>query len=189
MKHSGLLNVTGRAYSAVANPLPLLPPCPVSLWKLRPRELQNEYGARAPRVATNEDVNALIGDGRPSLAPRESRVVQDAWFSAALEELAQVCGAFLGATASQPTDTSSTGTRVRVGMHVGDALDFCDALLAVPPMAGAAGSDAAPSSPIPPVAFQQATIQPLELRDNVFGAWDPAFDVIKCSTLVNELGG
>lgn len=103
-----------------------------------------------------------------------------------------MCGAFLEATAvSQPPNTSPAGARLRIDVHVGDALDFCDALSAVPPASGGDdASEVAPPSPIPPVAFQRGTIQPLELKEEVVrGAGrQPAFDVIKSSNLADHLG-
>ena len=162
----------------------------VSLWKLRPEGLQGEYGKLAPRVTKPGEINSYIGRDSSSASPIASRVAQDAWLGTALEELAQMCGAFLGATAVQNPSNSTWpagGARVRIDVHVGDALDFCDALLSVPPAAGHA-REAAPSSPIPPVAFQRATLHPLELRNDVFRAGQPAFDVVKTSNLADFLG-
>lgn len=97
-----------------------------------------------PRVTKHEEIDACIGIGRPSLACREPCVVHDARLGAALKELAHMCGAFLQATMSHPGTTSPAGTtRVRIDAHVGDALDFYDALLAVPPTAGGPQSEAA----------------------------------------------
>lgn len=170
-------------------PAHTLPPCPVSLWKLRPEGLQGEYGKLAPRVTKHEDINSYIGKDGPSATPIPPRVAQGAWLGTALEQLAQMCGAFLGVTVSQPANTSPAGTRLRIDVHVGDALDFCDALLAVPPTVRGAGGNTATSTPIPPVSFQQATLQPLKLKDDVFAATPPAFDVIKSSNLADHLGG
>ena len=82
-------------------------PCPVAMWKLRPEGLQGEYGKLAPRVTKHEAINSYIGKDGPSASPIPPRVAQDAWLGVALEELAQMCGAFLGATVSQPSIKSS----------------------------------------------------------------------------------
>lgn len=162
----------------------------MSLWKLRPQALQVEYGKLAPRVTKHKEINSYIGRDGPSATPIAPRVAQDAWLGTALEELAQMCGAFLEATVSQTATTPAAGgARVSIDVHVGDALDFCDALSVVPPQAGGAGEEVAPSRPIPLVAFQKASIQPLKLRSDVFRAGPPAFDVIKTSNLADHLGG
>lgn len=153
------------------------------LWKLRPEELQGEYGKLAPRVTKHQDINSYIGRDGPSATPIASSVAQDAWLGTALEELAQMCGAFLGATVCRPDNT------VRIDVQFGDALDFCDALSAVPATVGGAGNEAGVTpAPTPPVAFQQATLQPLELRDGIFRGCQPAVDVINSSNLADQLG-
>eukprot|EP00752_Nemacystus_decipiens_P011512 g10222.t1 len=161
----------------------------VSLWKLRPQRLQDEYGKLAPRVTKHEEINSCMtqGDG-PSATPVAPSVARDAFLGVALEELAQMCGAFLGATTHRPANdaaTSTGGTRLTIDVHVGDALGFCDALSAVPQ-----GETGGAPTPIPPVAFQKATVQPLELKGDVFGpaGRPPAFDVIKTSNLADHLG-
>eukprot|EP00752_Nemacystus_decipiens_P011513 g10223.t1 len=162
----------------------------VAMWKLRPEGMQGEYGKLAPRVTKHEVVNSYIGRNGPSAARIAPRVAQDAWLGVALEELGQMCGAFLEATASRPASTSSSlGTRLRVDVHVGDALDFCDALSAVPSTA-AGGNDGGrqPPAATSSVEFQQGTLQPLELQNDVFGGAGPAFDVIKTSNLADHLG-
>lgn len=163
----------------------------MSLWKLRPDTFQGEYGKFAPRVTKQQYVNSHIGEGGPSADPIAPQVAQDAWLATALEELAQMCGAFLRAVAGTQPSTLSVEARLSICMHVGDALDLCDVLLAATPAVDGAGSDG-PSLDSPskaaPVAFQQGTLQPLQLRADIFGLFPPAFDVIKSSNLADYLG-
>ena len=161
----------------------------VSMWKLRPEKLQDEYGKLSPRVTKHEAINSYIGRDLPSAAPLASRVARDASLGVALEELAQMCGAFLQATTSHhpgATSPAAGGVRVRIDIHVGDALDFCDALFAVPLKAG---GDARGVATPPPVSFQKGSLELLELKNDIFGAGRPAFDVIKSSNLADHLGG
>lgn len=173
-------------------PTSLCCPCPVSLWKLRPDTRQDEYGKFAPRVTKHQDINSHIGEGGSSATPIAPQVAQDAWLSTALEELAQMCGAFSRATPGAQPSTSTAEARLSIGMHVGDALDLCDALSAVSPAVSGAGCDVpspdVSSTAIPPVAFQQGKLQPLQLRADIFGALPPTFDVIKTSNLADHLG-
>ncbi|CAB1098062.1 unnamed protein product [Ectocarpus sp. CCAP 1310/34] len=68
-------------------------------------------------------------------------IAQEAWLSTALEELAQMCGALLRVTATSNAD-SSAGSRLSINVHVGDALNFCDTLLAcASPAWGSADAD------------------------------------------------
>lgn len=165
------------------------------MWKVRPENLQDEYGKLAPRVTKHPESNSCINQGGPPTAT--PCVVQDAWLGAALEELAQMCGGFLGATAySTPNTSSPLVARLNIKIHVGDALNFCDALLAASSAVGLKGDDAAndtgtahPGGTVTsPVAFQQGTLQPLHLRADIFGGLAPAFDVIKTSNLADHLG-
>lgn len=126
--------------------------------------------------------------------------MQAAWFSVALEELAQMCGAFLKATTS--TSVSSVShvlpemPDLRINVQVGDALNFCDALLAASPppeLIGGGGDQTANSAAFsetvfPPVSFQQATLQPLQLRAEMATGPRPEFDVINTSNLAEHLG-
>ena len=178
-----------RARPTLTHPFTAL--CPVALWKVKPEGLQGEYGKLAPRVTKHETINSYIGKDGPSDTQITLRVAQDAWLGVALEELAQMCGAFLGATAKQSSpNTPPAVSRLIIDVHVGDALDFCDALSAVPPTVSGGGKESATPAPmIPPVAFQKASIQPLELRNDVFGPGPPAFDVVKTSNLADHLGG
>lgn len=175
--------------------LPVRPnflPKQVSLWKVQPDNLQDEYGKLAPRVTKHQEFDPCIDKDRPT-TPIAPHVLQNAWFRSALEELAQMCGAFLRATACSTPKSSPVVPRLNIDIHVGDALDFCDALLAAPSTVGSRGDD--PATPsldtevAPPVAFQQGTLQPLQLRVDVLGELaPPAFDVIKSSNLAEYLG-
>lgn len=125
-----------------------------------------------------------------------------AWFSAALEQLAQVCGSFLEVTASTFT-SSQRGKMTRSPPHVhivvivGDAIDLCDALVTsrdgyCAEESGTRGESAAVGGAFPSVAFQQGSIQPMVLRAEAFNEASaesgPEFDVINTSNLVDHLG-
>lgn len=158
----------------------------MTYWKVRPENLQDEYGGKlAPRVTKRQSFDPCIagGDRTTRIAPH---ALQEAWLGAALEELAQMCGAFLGATVN-----STPKTPLNIDIHVGDALDFCDVLLSGSSMVGD-GSASTINDGVTmtsPVAFQQSTLQPLHLRAGVFGGIAPTFDVIKSSNLADHLGG
>ncbi|CAN0181159.1 unnamed protein product, partial [Ectocarpus sp. 8 AP-2014] len=159
-----------------------------SFWKLRPQSFQDEYGQQAPTVTKPREMNSQIRGGGSRVTSIPTSVAQEAWLSAALEELAQMCGALLRATATSDAD-SSAGSRLRINVHVGDALNFCDALLAcASPAGGSADADGdAPKESATrgsPVAFQQDTLQPLHLRAGAV----TEFDVISSSNLADYLG-
>lgn len=159
---------------------------PASLWKLRPQSFQDEYGQQAPTVTKPREMNSQIGGGGSRVTSIPTSVAQEAWLSAALEELAQMCGALLRATATSNAD-SSVGSRLSINVHVGDALNFCDALLTcASPAGGSADGDAPKESATrgSPVAFQQDTLQPLHLRAGAV----TEFDVISSSNLADYLG-
>lgn len=185
-------------------PIPLSDPaCCISLWvlwwvkvawwKLREENLQDEYGKLAPAVSKYPDFYILgCKEGTVSSATAQFGM-QTAWFSAALEELSQMCGAFLEAT------TPST-PRLGLMIHAGEALNFCDALVVAAPPSGSArprgvekggDSQGESRSPPAPVMFQQYTLQPLQLRAETlrfFADGCPAFDVINTSNLAEHLG-
>ncbi|CAM9183760.1 unnamed protein product [Ectocarpus fasciculatus] len=153
----------------------------LSWWKLRPENLQDEFGKLAPRVTKHHETGSQSGPGGPKVA---SEVRQKAWFGAALEELAQMCGAFLAATStSVPTAAPSLG----ITMQVGDALNFCDALLTASLSPGTTEDCTTPSAVFAPISFQQGSVQPLHLRAGVFRC-PPQFDVINTSNLAEHLG-
>ncbi|CAM9120819.1 unnamed protein product [Ectocarpus sp. 6 AP-2014] len=152
----------------------------LSWWKLRPERLQGEFGKLAPRVTKHLEAGAHSGPGGPKVA---NALRQNAWFGTALEELAQMCGAFLAATStSVPTATP----HLDITMQVGDALNFCDALLTASPWLGTA-EDCATSAVFAPISFQQGSVQPLHLRAGIF-SYPPQFDVINTSNLAEHLG-
>ncbi|CAM9319522.1 unnamed protein product, partial [Ectocarpus sp. 12 AP-2014] len=159
-----------------------------SLWKLRPQSFQDEYGRQAPTVSKPREINSHLGGGGSLVTSIPTSIAQEAWLSAALEELAQMCGALLRATATSNAD-SSAGSRLSINVHVGDALNFCDTLLAcASPVGGSADADGdAPKESATrgsPVAFQQDTLQPLHLRAGAV----TDFDVISSSNLADYLG-
>lgn len=173
----------------------------VSWWKLRPENLQDEYGKLAPRVTKHQGVDNHHRPGGPKVSA-EAR--QNAWFGTALEELAQMCGAFLAVTttAVKPTaagisDSSSTvAPHISITIQVGDSLNFCDALLTASPSPASAAGDPgctqssaarSPGAVFDPVSFQQGSVEPLQLRVNVF-AYPPEFDVISTTNLAEHLG-
>ncbi|CAM9120897.1 unnamed protein product [Ectocarpus sp. 6 AP-2014] len=152
----------------------------VSWWKVRPESLQDEFGKLAPRVTKHRDAGSHSGPGGPKVA---NGVRQDAWFGTALEELAQMCGAFLAATS---TSVSSAAPALGIILQVGDSLNFCDALLTASPSRGAV-EDCTTSAEFAPISFQQGSVQPLHLRADVFSC-QPEFDVISTNNLVEHLG-
>lgn len=80
---------------------------------------------------------------------------------------------------------------LNIKIHVGDALNFCDALLASPSTvrAGSASDAGCPgTTATPPIAFQRGTLQPLQFRAGVFEGLAPTFDAIKSSNLADHLG-
>lgn len=171
----------------------------VSWWKLQPDSLQDEFGKLAPRVTLHQEVGSHSGLGGAKLA---NEVHQNSWFCTALEELAQMCGAFLAATSTAVTPPagstsgppSAGAPPVRITVQVGDSLNFCDALLtaSAPPGSSAAkggsGSAAGDSGAIfEPLSFQQGSLQPLHLRAEEFD-YPPAFDVISTSNMAEHLG-
>lgn len=150
----------------------------VAWWKLRKESLQDEYGKLAPAVIKYPDFH-FLGCKEGSVSSATAQIgMQTAWFGAALEELAQMCGAFLEATAP-------TTPRLRITIHAGEALNFCDALVAASTPTRLAGSKVAP------VMFQQYTLQPLQLRAEPLGLFTgsrPRFHVINTSNLADHLG-
>lgn len=176
-----------------------IPPLTVSWWKLQPDDLQDEFGKLAPRVTQHQRAHSHSGVRGANLT---NEVRQNAWFCTALEELAQMCGAFLAATATAATPPPAGGAsappsagapHVKITVQVGDALNFCDALLtaSASPTSAAKG---APNSTVgasgavfEPLSFQQGSLQPLHLRADEFG-YPPKFDVISTSNLAEHLG-
>ena len=176
----------------------------VSWWKLQPDDRQEEFGKLAPAVTKPREGSAFRGGAKLGTEAR-----QNSWFGAALEELAQMCGAFLAATdgaRATPPDSpisytsAAAATHLTITLQVGDVLNFCDALLTAKPSLesagelrgsgrGAGSGDAEPSGAVfEPVSFQQASLQPLHLRADVFGC-PPEFDVIHTSNMAEHLGG
>lgn len=184
----------------------------VSWWKVRPENLQDEYGKLAPKVTKYHDpaFRALSGEENLGI-----EALQNSWFGTALEELAQMCGAFLAATtgvsppagsATMPDESAKkpchTAPRLSITVEVGDALNFCDALLTASASKSTgsmedgraangnntSGTGVSPGATFSPVSFQQASVYPLHLRDDVFGC-PPEFDVISTNNLAEHLGG
>lgn len=176
-----------------------IPPLTVSWWKLQSANLQDEFGKLAPRVTKHQEAHSLGGLEGPNVT---NEVRQTAWFCTALEELAQMCGAFLAATptaaASPPAGCASAplsagAPHVKITVQVGDSLNFCDALLTASASPTSA-AERAPSSAagasgamFEPLAFQQGSLQPLHLRADEFD-YPPEFDVISTSNLSEHLG-
>jgi len=156
----------------------------VSWWRLRPDTLQDEYGKSAPPVTQHENIKSRVAEGGRGASSISPRAAKDAWLATALEQLAQMCGAFVRATAGIHSHRSPAPTRLRIDVNVGDALDFCDALATVNDTPTSASS----SNAIPPIAFQQDTLQPLQLRAGILGPLTSDFDVIKSSNLADHLG-
>lgn len=179
-------------------------PLTVSWWKLRPENLQDEYGKLAPRVTKRQEVETHNCPGRPKLS---AETLQSSWFGTALEELAQMCGAFLAVTAtavkskaaSTSNSPSTVAPQISITIQVGDSLNFCDALMTASPSpalvvgnprsASGTQDDTAryPGAIFEPVSFQQGSVEPLHLRAGVF-AYPPEFDVISTTNLAEHLG-
>lgn len=176
-------------------------PGTVSWWKLQPGDLQDEYGKLAPTVTKQREMNSDCG---PEGAKLSNEARQSTWFGAALEELAQMCGAFLAATRTPVTplvdptsNLSCTGApHLSITFQVGDSLNFCDALLAATSSpystqdspSGCRSAAEHPGVVFEPLSFQQGSLQPLHLRADVFRC-PPEFDVISTSNLAEHLGG
>lgn len=182
----------------------------VSWWKLRPENLQDEYGKLAPRVTKNQDPTFHSLSGGANLG---TETLQNSWFSTALEELAQMCGAFLAATPpaspsvglnASPDETAkrpcNAEPHLTIIVQAGDSLNFCDALLTASASKSPGsredgrktnGNDSSngvsPGATFAPISFQQASVHPLHLRDNVFRC-PPKFDVISTNNLAEHLG-
>ncbi|CAM9230359.1 unnamed protein product [Scytosiphon promiscuus] len=183
----------------------------VSWWKLRPENLQDAYSKLAPRVTKHQDPVPHGISGRENLSAES---LQNSWFGTALEELAQMCGAFLAATdeAAPPADSntvpdesakklSNGEPRLNIIVQVGDALNFCDALLTTSGSKSPSSTEdgrtgngkstsntgMSPGASFAPVSFQQASVHPLHLRDDVFRC-PPEFDVISTNNLAEHLG-
>lgn len=185
----------------------MLPPFPVhfawkvALWKLRPGDRQDDYGKRAPRVTKSPEWVEL---SRRNVSKKKGRKqLQDAWLGAALDQLAQACGSFLDVTASAQTPSSAgkvtrTSPHVRIVVNVGDAINLCDTLITATESgyciedSGTGGESAGVGGTFPPVAFQQGSVQPMVLRADAFNeageVFEPVFDVINTSNLVDHLG-
>lgn len=161
------------------------------MWELRSDNLQDQYGKLVPRVTKPQQKSSRIKKGAPTTTEVAPRVAQNSWLGAALEELAQMCGAFLGSTAQSAPNMSPVVERLDIKIHVGDALNVCDALLASPSTVGggaASDADSPGTTAMSPIAFQRGTLQPLQFRAGVFGAVASTFDVIKSSNLADHLG-
>ncbi|CAM9397242.1 unnamed protein product, partial [Hapterophycus canaliculatus] len=164
----------------------------VSWWKLRPESLQDEYGKLAPRVTKHDPTSADVSGG----ANLGVEALQNSWLGTALEELAQMCGAFLAATPAKP---GNTAPRLTIIVHVGDSLNYCDALLTASSKSpgsteddrtangNSTGIGVSPGATFAPVSFQQGSVHPLHLRDNIFSC-PPEFDVISTNNLAEHLG-
>ncbi|CAM9189713.1 unnamed protein product, partial [Hapterophycus canaliculatus] len=164
-------------------------------WKMRPKHLQDEYGKAAPRVTRHQEVNAFIGKNGPTATPIPGRVVKEAWLGSALEQLAQMCGAFLRVTAIRLAESKTS--HLTINIQAGDALDFCDALVAMPQVVEPVGrsshddpdcSSRPRQSGNPSFAFQQGSLQPLQLCAELFNGSRPDFDIISTSNLADHLG-
>ena len=124
------------------------------------------------------------------------RGVQDAWFDAALEQLAQMCGGFLKATGTPQTepDVGDATPRLRININVSNAISYCDAILALSPSLDFAEGDVGPgasSSGSPTfkgVAFPQGSLEPLRLLKDDFMGPRSEFDVINTSNLADHFG-
>ncbi|CAM9288454.1 unnamed protein product [Ectocarpus fasciculatus] len=161
----------------------------VGWWKLRPENIQGEFGKVAPKVTKPQGFDLAssgVTQAHSSFTPTAKMYhdTQNAWFITALEELSQMCGAFVRATA-----------KLRISIHVGDALNCCDALLAASAASSSARSreeDGTTSlkDVFPPVFCQQGTLQPVQLRADALmtpsGLFE--FDVINTSNLAEHLG-
>lgn len=174
-----------------------LPNTAVTSWKLREASSQDEHGKFAPPVLKHRDLDTRrYMVGLPTASSRRS--VQEAWFGAALEQLAQMCGGFLAATRIMPAEFDSSmgfaAPHLRINIHVGDAINLCDSVLASSLSGGLANGGVTPtrsasnSSTLEGIAFQQGTLQPLRLRADTFVGPRAKFDVISTSNLAEHLG-
>ncbi|CAM9211239.1 unnamed protein product, partial [Laminaria digitata] len=170
----------------------------VASWKLRGEGFQDEHGKLAPRVLKKQAPNKRSNERGPSTASAR-RGVQDARFGVALEQLAQMCGGFLAATrvvlVGPRVSMTPATSYLRIIVHAGDAINFCDAMLtslttAVGIAEGGVGPGASSSSSptLEGIAFQQGTLQPLRLRKDTLMGSRAQFDVISTSNLAEHLG-
>lgn len=186
--------VKGATHTAIPCVL-ILHPKPLAIltvcwWKLRPENLPGEFGKVAPKVTKPQGFDlhrSGLSQAPFSFKPtaKSQRDTQKAWFVTALEELAQMCGAFVRAA-----------SKLSIVIHVGDALNCCDALLAASTASSSArsreeGGVTAPKDVFPPVFCQQGALQPVQLRADALmtpsGFFE--FDVINTSNLAEHLGG
>lgn len=169
----------------------------VASWKLRDEIFQDKHNKLAPRVLKERVVKTRsCKAGRSTASSRRSE--QDARFCAALEQLAQMCAGFLAATRIAPAESgasiASASPHLRMNIHVGDAIDFCDAILASSVTAGAPEGSVRPSASnsdsltFEGIAFQQGTLQPFRLRKDTFWGLRTEFDVISTGNLAEHLG-
>ena len=79
---------------------------------------------------------------------------------------------------------------LRININVGDAINFCDAMLASSTISGVQEGDGgrSGSSTFAAIAFQQGTLQPLRLRSDTLKGSRAEFDVISTSNLAEHLG-
>lgn len=169
----------------------------VASWKLRDERFQDKTGRLAPRVLKKKAMDTRSPKVEQSTASAR-RGVQDARFGAALEQLAQMCGGFLAATRIVPvepgTSLASATPHLRININVGDAVNFCDSVLASSPSEGlpegdvGSGSSSSGSPTVEATAFQQGTLHPLRLREDIFVGSRAEFDVISTSNLADHLG-
>lgn len=160
----------------------------VSFWKLRDEETQEEYGKLAPRVTKEHSFRLAGFESGSRVSSEDEPRIQGAWFIAALEELAQMCGSFL-------KFASTREAHLDIIVNVGDALNFCDALSAASfslqeARLGTSLSNAREArATFEPISFQQGTLQPLKLLYDVFWSEDSLeYDVITTSNLAEHLG-
>lgn len=166
-------------------------------WKLRDDSIQDEHGKLAPRVLKKKALDNRSCKGEQSTASAR-RSVQDARFGAALEQLAQMCGGFLTATrvgtAEPGAGMASITPHLRININVGDAINFCDAVLVSSTAEGdtegsvGPGASSSTSRTFKGIAFQQGTLQPFRLRKDTFTGSRAEFDVIITSNLAEHLG-
>lgn len=160
-------------------------------WKLRDEHVQHDHGKLAPRVlkVKESDIRSWKTGGASTASSR--RRIQDAWFGAALEQLAQMCGGLLAFTRMTPAPSTPP---LRINIHVGDAINFCDAMLASSTTSGlskggvGSGERNSSSPTFKGIAFQQGTLQPLRLRKDAFMGPRAEFDIITTSNLADHLG-
>lgn len=169
----------------------------VAWWKLRDRNVQAEHGNQAPTVVKHRTFGLHNFNQGASVSDTAARGIRQALFGAALEQLAQMCGSFLTATADTPVksvlEVQSTAGHLSIIIQVSDALDFCDALsaasfVATPGIDDGLQRTCTPRVDYAPVAFSQGTLQPLKLRKDAFAGSEANFDVINTSNLADNLG-